>query len=361
MLLPLQDIDRLVSGREDTLWNEYVQHWKFDEYWARLNVTDRLDRLKTPVYLYAGWWDYYAGATLDAFETIRRLRPDLDVRVWIDNVGHERMPVEESLRWFESIRKDRPDFDQRRVKLYVQELGEERYFSEWPPRSSAEKLLYLSASGDLGASPPSGVVPPTQFTYDPSNPVPSIGGNANHRGLSIELTSGALLKSGSFDQSKNESRDDVLVFDTQPLKDPVLVVGPVSLELYASTDSLDTDFTAVLIDVNPEGTPMNVSEGIIRGRFRESIWEEPKLLNPGQIYKFEIVLLPTARLFREGHRIRIHLSSSRFPLWDRNTNTGNDPHSDTDIRVATQNIYHDSQHPSALKLRIIDSSEGLHE
>jgi len=163
-----------------------------------------------------------------------------------------------------------------------------------------------------------------------------------------------VLKEGSFDQRLVESRQDVLVFTTPTLREDVEVIGPVSIKLYAATDARDTDFTAVLIDVQPDGRALNVTEGIMRARFRKSIWEAPKLLTPGQIYDYTLSLLPTARVFLKGHQIRVHLSSSRFPLWDRNTNTGNNPATDTQTKVAHQTIYHDTAHPSHLLLPIID-------
>ena len=196
---------------------------------------------------------------------------------------------------------------------------------------------------------------PTQYAYDPRNSVPSIGGNANHRNINKTLSSGAVLKGGSFDQRKVESRDDVLVFSTEVLEEDVQVIGPVSVKLYANTDARDTDFTAVLIDVRPDDSAMNVTEGIVRARFRESIWRKPKLLTPNQVYEYTLELLPTARVFRQGHRIRLHLSSSRFPLWDRNTNTGNDPATDTKTVVANQIIHHDHKRPSHLVLPVVPS------
>lgn len=130
-------------------------------------------------------------------------------------------------------------------------------------------------------------------------------------------------------------------------------VVPVSLELHAATDARDTGFTAVLIDVLPDARTMNVTEGIVRARFCESIWEAPKLLKPGEVYEYTWELLPAARVFRKGHKIRLHLSSSRFPLPDRNTNTGNNPATDTQTKVAGQTIYHDTARPSHVFLPVV--------
>ena len=215
-----------------------------------------------------------------------------------------------------------------------------------------------SRTGTLDTKPPGKEIP-TRYEYDPRNPVPSIGGNANHRGVNKTLRSGAVLKEGSFDQRPVERRKDVLIFTTPALSRDVQVIGPVSVKLYAATDARDTDFTAVLIDVLPDGKAMNVTEGILRARFRESIWKKPKLLTPGKVYDYTLELLPTARVFRKGHRIRVHLSSSRFPLWGRNTNTGNDPATDTKTKVAHQTIYHDKDRPSHIVLPIVPAKRSV--
>jgi putative CocE/NonD family hydrolase len=208
-----------------------------------------------------------------------------------------------------------------------------------------------SRTGTLDAQPP-GDESPSRYIYDPRDPVPSIGGNANHRGVNKDLSSGAVLREGSYDHRPVESRPDVLIFTTPPLDEDLELIGPVSMKLFAATDARDTDFTAVLLDVHPDGAAINVTEGIMRARFRESIWEAPKLLAPGEIYEYTLELLPTARVFRAGHRVRLHLSSSRFPLWDRNLNTGNDPATDTQPQIAHQTIYHDPQRPSHIILPV---------
>ncbi len=359
MHLPLIDMDKAVGGRENTLWNEYVSHWTYDDYWAHIGMRDKYRRIRIPVYISAGWWDYYSGASLKYYNLLREAGHTSEIRVWIGDSGHSQMALSESIRWLDWVIKgeDNGLKDQPPVRLFVQGVDQERYYDEWPPSGMQPTRYYLhspdgSRSGTLGAQPP-GCEPPTRYTYDPRDPVPSIGGNANHRGINRTLKSGAVLREGSFDQRPVENRDDVLVFTTPALEADVEVIGPVSLRLYAATDARDTDFTAVLIDVLPDGKAMNVTEGILRARFRESIWEAPKLLEAGQVYEYTLELLPTARVFRKGHRIRVHLSSSRFPLWDRNTNTGNDPATDTQIKVARQTIHHDAAHPSHLVLPII--------
>ncbi|MBC8872637.1 MAG: CocE/NonD family hydrolase [Planctomycetes bacterium] len=358
MHLPLIDMDRAVGDRENTLWNEYVSHWKYDDYWAHIGMRDKYQRIKIPVYIYAGWWDYYSGASLKYYNLLRQAGQSPEVRVWIDNAGHQQMPLSESIRWLDWVikRKDNGMKDQPPARIFVQGIDELRHYAQWPPPAMQDVRYYLhspdgSRIGTLDTEPPGDEVP-TQYTYDPREPVPSIGGNANHRGINMTLGSGAVLKEGSFDQRPVENRDDVLAFTTAALEQDVEVIGPISLKLHAATDARDTDFTAVLIDVLPDGRAMNVTEGIMRTRFRQSIWQAPKLLRPGEVYKYDLELLPTARVFRKGHKIRLHLSSSRFPLWDRNTNTGNNPATDTQTKVARQTIFHDAERPSHIVLPV---------
>lgn len=363
MVLPLIDMDRIVSGQENTLWNEYVTLQSYQSpglngmpYWPHIGMRDKYQRIKIPVYLYAGWWDYYAGASLAYYNRLRELGHTPEIRVWVDNAGHKQMPLPESIRWLDWVIKGRDNGikDRPPVRLFVQGVNQDRYYGQWPPAEMQPVKYYLRSSdgsrtGSLDTKPPDDE-PPTRYVYDPRDPVPSIGGNANHRGLKTALSSGAVVQGGSLDQRPVENRADVLVFTSETLPEDAKVIGPVTMKLFASTDARDTDFTAVLIDVQPDGAAMNVTEGIVRARFRESIWESPKLLVPGEVCQYTLELLPTARVFRKGHQIRLHLSSSRFPLWDRNTNSGNDPATDTQTKVARQTIYHDAAHPSHIVL-----------
>lgn len=363
MYLPLIDMDKAVSGRENTLWNEYVSHDIYDDYWAHIGMREKYERIKIPVYIYAGWWDYYPGASLEYYNRMRELGHTPEIRVWISNGGHSQMSLSESIRWLDWVVRGKDNGIQTKppVRVFVQGINKDRYYNHWPPAGMHPTNFYLhsangSRTGRLDTKPPSDESP-TRYTYDPRNPVPSIGGNANHRGINKTLRSGAVLKEGSFDQRAVEDRDDVLVFTSATLEANVEVIGPVSLKLYAATDARDTDFTAVLIDVLPDGKAMNVTEGIVRARFRKSIWESPELLQPNETYEYTLELLPTARVFQKGHRIRLHLSSSRFPLWDRNTNTGNDSATDAETRPAQQAIFHDTKRPSHIVLPIIQNDQ----
>ena len=149
-----------------------------------------------------------------------------------------------------------------------------------------------------------------------------------------------------------ERRDDVLVYSTSPLTEDLEVTGQIELTLYAASSAPDTDFTATLVDVHPGGKAINICEGIVRARFRES-YEEPALIKPGTIYAYKIILWETSNLFKVGHQIRVEVSSSNFPRFDRNQNTGHTPGVDAEMQVAHQTIYHNVQHPSHITLPVI--------
>jgi putative CocE/NonD family hydrolase len=176
------------------------------------------------------------------------------------------------------------------------------------------------------------------------NPAPTIGGplccDAKH------------LKPGPRDQRPVESRDDVLIFSTSPMPQDLEVTGPVRLELFASSSAVDTDFTAKLVDVGPDGFAQNLTEGIVRARYRDS-QEHSVLMNPDQTYKFTVDMWATSNVFKKGHRLRLEISSSNFPRFDRNPNTGEDSAFATKSVQATNSIYHDANHPSVLTVQAV--------
>jgi putative CocE/NonD family hydrolase len=240
--------------------------------------------------------------------------------------------------------------------------GRWRDEQEWPPARTAFTPFYLHAGGRLSASPP-GASEPTQYRFDPKDPVPSLGGNVSSQG--------DLMQAGAQDQSPRPGwwlgdgrplaeRDDVLVFQTDPLAEALEVVGPLTVKLWASSDGPDTDFTAKLVDVYPpspdfpEGLALNVADGIVRARYRNST-TRAELLEPGRAYAFTIEPYPTALVFAKGHRIRLDVSSSNFPRFDVNPNTGEPLNANTGWRVATNRVFHDPEHPSHILLPILPS------
>jgi putative CocE/NonD family hydrolase len=188
--------------------------------------------------------------------------------------------------------------------------------------------------------------PSDHYIYDPSNPVPTIGG--------LLCCDSSHLEPGARDQGPAEARTDVLVYSTPAFSQDVDVTGPVSVELYAKSSAVDTDFTAKLVDVGPDGFARNLTDGIIRARYRDS-QEKAELLKPGQVYKFTIDLWSTSNVFLKGHALRLEISSSNFPRFDRNLNTAESPELGQRFISATNVIYHDAQHPSALILPVVPS------
>ncbi len=238
------------------------------------------------------------------------------------------------------------------MRLFVMGANRWRSEHEWPLASTRWTPFYLHGSGRanslfgdgrLSTEAPEKAEPPDTFTYDPEDPVPTWGGPS----MFAENT-------GPRDRRPMQRRDDVLVYTTDPLKRDLEVTGPVELVLHAASDAPDTDFTATLVDVHPGGAAIHLCEGIVRARFRES-FTEPSLIEPGRVYEYRIRLWETSNLFARGHRIRLEVSSSNFPRFDRNLNTGEDPADDDRPRPAGQSVFHDAGRPSHLILPVIPS------
>jgi putative CocE/NonD family hydrolase len=368
MHLPLVTLDE-VLGRTDRLWKDYVTHSVYDDYWRAIDVRDRkLARVSVPVYQMGGWFDHYPGPALDTLQKLDRLAsvPDNRIvinpsdhlnRVWSDrDFGPDATKDEIALavRWLDCVVRGRETGvrGEGRLRLFKMGANAWREANEWPPAETRFTRFYLrgdgSRTGTLAAEPP-GDDPPTSYTYDPADPVPARGGN--HSFLSTEIPE--VLRSGSVDQRPIESRDDVLVYTTEPLARDLEVTGPVEAVIYASSSAPDTDFIVRLIDVGPDGAAWNLTEGILRARFREDIWGEPRLMEPGDVYEFRIDMMATSNVFLRGHSIRVHVASASFPQWDRNPNTGAEQGMDAETRPARQKIYHDRLRPSHVILPVI--------
>ncbi len=276
----------------------------------------------------------------------------------ISDHGHSGAPdITETIRWLDYHLKgiDTGIEDEPPIKIQVRH-GRWRLENQWPLASTKFTDYYLSSPdgsriGSIDLQPP-GKEQPTSYSYDPDDPVPTLGANGSHFPVS------GLIMVGPTDQRPNESRRDVLVYTTPKLRGDTEVIGPVEARLYAASSARDTDFTIKLIDVYPDGKALNVTEGIVRARFRNSIWDAPSLIEPRKIYEYKIELLPIAIIFKKGHRVRIHVSSSSWPLWDRNQNTGNPIGMDAGMIVAQQTIYHDADRPSRLILPIIPDEDA---
>ena len=241
-----------------------------------------------------------------------------------------------------------------KVKLFVMGANKWRTANEWPVEGTQYRNYYLhsegaantsSGNGTLDTTKPAGAAgaKPDKYQYDPNNAVPSIGGRFQN------ATPG-----GPLDQRPILNRQDVLVYTTKALDNDAEVTGPITVTLYAASSATDTDFTAKLDDVYPDGTTMIIAYGIQRARYRESD-SKPTLIEPGRIYRYAIKVWPTSNLFKAGHQIRLEISSSSSPMWDRNPNTGHPLFQDAEVKAADQTIYHDAGHASMITLPIVES------
>jgi putative CocE/NonD family hydrolase len=258
-----------------------------------------------------------------------------------------------ALKWFDYALKGVENEFARGAPVRIFVMGENvwRDEREFPPARTRYTRYFLHSA--RGANGPSGdgtlstEAPkeerPESFSYDPANPVPTIGGR---------LCCGQALPPGPFDQRPNESRPDVLVFSTPPLEADTEVTGFITVELYAATSAPDTDFTAMLVDVDPSGYARFLTDGIVRARYRDTTARAEEVA-PGKVYKYSIDLWATSNLFKAGHRIRVYVSSSNFPRFSRNFNTGEPTLGATRMLKAQQAVYHDAEHPSAIILPVI--------
>jgi putative CocE/NonD family hydrolase len=253
--------------------------------------------------------------------------------------------------WFEYWLKSRETGVQDWPALYLFVMGENRWRgeNEWPLKRTSLTSYFLRASGKANSLKGDGSLstiepgeePPDKFTYDPNDPIPTVGGN-NLVGATA----------GPHDQTKVEERQDVLVYSTAPLEKEIEVTGQVKMVLWASSSARDTDFTAKLVDVHPDGKAYILCDGILRARYRKGS-DQAELLEPDKVERFEIDLWVTSNLFKSGHRIRLEVSSSNFPRFDRNPNTGHAFGADAELLTAQQTIFHDKAHPSHLVLPVI--------
>ena len=380
--LPLNTMDE-AAGRASRLWKDWVENPSYNDYWRGLRpVEDHYADIDVPAYGMGGWYDVFLQSTLNNFMGVNergrapgRGNQRIAIGPWVHNCGNnganrvtgevdfgEEVKVDlmrEHVRWFDYWLKGIRNgiTEEPPVNVFVMGRNEWRRAADWPIPGTQYTPYYLASGGNANSSfgdgslatgAPSADEPADNYKYDPKHPVMTIGGSTC---CSEDVTP---VSMGPRDQQQAEWRPDVLVYTTEPLEEDVEVTGPVSLVLYASSSAPDTDFTAKLVDVHPNGTAINVAQGIIRARYRDS-WEEPQLMEPGQVYKFTIDLWSTSNCFVAGHRIGLEVSSSNFPQFDRNPNTGAPFGQDAETQIADQTIYHDEEHPSHLLLPVIPS------
>ena len=356
-------------------YGDWLAHPDYDAYWKQWSIEEHFSNIAVPMLQVGGWYDIFSDGTLrnymgakahGASQTVRTHQ-----RLLMQIGGHagfgrrigdldfgphalENPYVDVILDWYDYLFKglhnqfatDKP------VKLFVMGANEYRQEDDWPP-PEAKSLKYflhsqgransLRGNGSLSTSTPKSE-PADEYVYDPANPVPTTGGPL--------CCAQALMEPGPRDQRAVENRDDVLVYSTGPLEQDLDVTGPVSASLFVKSSAVDTDFTGKLVDVAPDGFAMNVAEGILRMRYRDSR-EHASLMNPGQTYQIKLDLWSTSNVFLRGHTLRLEISSSNFPRFDRNLNTGEEIKFGRRFVSATNTIFHDAQHPSALVLPVI--------
>jgi hypothetical protein len=378
--LPLKDIlvDRLAGqlGFKPSV-ADFITNMEDDDYWVQLNSIAPFEKITVPVFQSCGWYDQYnlAAAVSDSFNGMRegggsdlaRKNQKLLLGPWIhgsallSNVGALDLGIASAgasidltgmhIRWFDYWLKGIANgiMDEPPIRIFVMGDNVWRNEKEWPLARTKYTKYYFHSDGKANSRFGNGVLSPKisaneetdVYLYDPRNPVPYKWGGS---GISPTFV--------VQDQEEVEKRADVLVYTSEPLKNDLEVTGPIEAKLWASSSAVDTDFTTKLVDVYPNGKAYNLVEGIVRARHRQSV-AKPKLIEPGKIYEYSIKLKPTSNVFKTGHRIRVQISSSNFPKWDRNLNTGHPIGQDAEIMVAMQTIYHDKQYPSHIVLPVI--------
>jgi uncharacterized protein len=378
--LPLKELP--LMGDLAPYFKEWVSHSTRDEFWKAVSIEDRHSNVQVPALNVGGWYDIFLAGTLRNFMGVRengataeaRKGSQLIVGPWIHSnppahgTGTVDFGVKASqgstpvrydqdaiyLRFFDRWLKGEQNGvdDEPRVKIFVMGENVWRFENEWPLARTQFTPFYLHSNGRANSSDGDGTLSQDEpgrersdnFLYDPNNPVPTVGGQ-----LCCYPTQ---LPYGAFDQREVERRSDVLVYSTPPLERDTEVTGPIQVQLWASTDAPDTDFTAKLVDVAPDGSARNLTDGIIRARYRQGT-DAARPITPNEPTLYTIDAWSTSNLFRAGHQIRVEISSSNFPRFDRNLNTGHPLGEDAEMRPARQTIFHDADHPSSVILPLI--------
>ena len=355
-------------------FTDWLEHPNYDHYWKTISIEDHYADIQVPVLGVGAWYDIFLGGTLRNYVRLKteagteaaRHGQRLEVTVG----GHagggrkigavdfgEKLPKDDDeamLRWYDWLLKGQANGVEKEkpVKIFVMGKNEWREEDDWPLARAKSTRYYLHSAGAANGLSGNGVLNSAapgeekadQYIYDPGDAAPTIGGPLCCQALPTGV--------GPQDQRPAEERHDVLVYTTAPFTKDTEVTGPVSLDLYVSTSAVDTDFTGKLVDVWPDGFAENLTEGILRLRYRNS-QEKPELANPGESYRITVDLWATSNVFLAGHKLRLEVSSSNFPRFDRNLNTGEEQARATRMIKATNVVYHDKAHPSAVILPVL--------
>ena len=370
--LPLRTADRVATGQTVGFFQEALDHPDYGGFWKSLSTRGQLHRVNVPVFSVGGWYDNFVESDLEAFRILRgfgKLHRIL-IGPWPHSVGAAfkefdfgaaaKVAIRDyQLEWFDYwVKPDKPNPKKIRAissppaRIFVMGVNRWRDEPHWPVRRARPTDYYLYSNGRANSLDGDGRLdrrrpraqPQDQFVYDPGDPAPTHGGpvccNPN------------VFPWGPRDQRAVEQRRDVLVYTTDALKRDLEVTGPVRALLWVSTSAPDTDFTAKLVDVFPDGRAMNLCDGILRLRYRDSP-EKPAPARPGEVYQVTIEAGVTSNVFLKGHRIRLEVSSSNFPRFDRNPNTGRPIAAERELRRASQTVYHDPARSSRLVLPVV--------
>jgi putative CocE/NonD family hydrolase len=367
-------------------YKDWVAHPTRDSYWEGISFDDDYEKIGVPILSVDGWYDIFMRGALTDDQQMRKRGKTQEARtskrimigpwahssggrVALTGNGADPTPVDFGdnsvvdlqkvyLRWYDHWLKgiDNGVATEPPIKIFVMGDNYWRYENEWPLARTRYTNYYISSHGKANSERGDGTLsleqpgdaPADLFDYDPAYPVPSLGGNVCC----------SMVPSGPWDQRPVERRDDVLIYTTGPVRERVEITGPISMTLYAATSAKDTDWTAKLVDVYPNGYALNIQSGIVRARYREGAGKQANFIQPGRSYEYNIDMWATSYVFDLGHRIRLEISSSDFPRFDRNLNTGEDPESSTHMETAHQTIYHNRQNPSHLVLPVIPRVGG---
>jgi len=385
--LPEKDIIESVGGphgifadrMEVATGGAMIKRTPNDPAWYRGGLWHEDKPINIPGFWFMSWYDVSIGPNLAAYNSTRKnARPEIANQQYAviaptlhcsykratertvvgeRDMGDARLDYDAlTYGWFDHFLKGEDNgVLQRMPKVRYFTMGSNKWQSSdtWPPQGAQPMTFYLSSGGKansltgdgaLGASAPA-ADRPDGFVYDPMNPVPSYGGNV--------CCTGNAVTGGAFDQRKMEARNDILVYTTDAFKEGIELSGPIEATLYVSSDAKDTDFTVKLIDVDADGTAYNLDETIQRVRYREGYDKAPVWMESGKVYKVTLSPMTTSNYFAAGHRLRIEVSSSNFPRFDRNLNTGGNNYDETKSVIAHNAVHHSAQYPSQVTITVV--------
>lgn len=375
----VRDLPVIDAGQSEgcvpQFYRDWINHTMRGSSGQAQSLHDIFTKHSLPVMNVTGWYDLFQAGTIENYSNMMANAPAsvrkaqrLIVGPWPHGVNLRKVGQVDfgphaiidfsgmELRWLNHYVKGDENGAETEppVQIFTMGINQWKDYNSWPPAGVKMVDYYFHSDGKANSAAGDGVLStgkpnaekPDRFTYHPADPVPTYGGGT--------CCFPTIVPWGPMDQRKIERRDDVLVYSTPPLEHNVNLTGPITVHLFASTSGRDTDWTAKLVDVAPDGFAMNLTDNILRARYRKS-FVHPELLDAGKVYEYTIPIGNTSDVFLKGHRIRLEISSSNFPRFDRNTNTGGNPEKDVHFIVAHQTVYHDAAHASYVVLPVLST------